>query len=114
MALWIHKVSTSLIFVIGVVHLVRAFFLYDHLTLAAIWFSGAALSMIFAALLNANLWTASVTSATRWTAAGANFLFFFWWVAGVWAQPDLVSEIAALIGATMVISATFLGRPAKS
>lgn len=46
----IHKVSTSLVLAIGVVHIGGTFFFYEGLSEAAIWFSGAGLCAVFVAL----------------------------------------------------------------
>jgi predicted RNase H-like HicB family nuclease len=88
-------------------------FFYHSLSETAIWFAGAGLSGIFVALLNMGLWPTDTSVFSRRLAAGANFLFFFWLVAGVSAIPGLPQAIVAGAGAAMVISAPLLGRPDK-
>jgi hypothetical protein len=99
----IHKISTVLVLVIGVIHTAGTFFFYSDLSEAAVWFAGAGLCFIFVALINTALWSAGATVWSQRIAAAANFLFFFWLVTGVSATPALPQAIVAGIGATMVI-----------
>ena len=108
MSKMIHTVSTILVLVIGVLQLGRTFFVYHTYSDAAIMFAGAGLACMFVALLNMGLWVPEVPAIIRWAAAGANFFFFFWMVASVWADNRVIRTIVALIGAAMVVSATFL------
>ncbi len=105
-----HKICTSLVLAIGIVHTAGTFFFYSSLSEAAIWFAGAGLGGIFVALLNIVLWSSNVSVLSRRMAAGANILFFFWLVAGASATPGLAQVIIAGVGAAMVISAALLGR----
>ncbi len=109
----VHKTSTSLVLAMGVVHTAGTFFFYENLNEAAIWFAGAGLCGIFVALLNMGLWPTDVTALSRRLAAAANFLFFFWLVAGVSATPAPLQMVVGAVGAAMVISAPLLGHRKK-
>ncbi len=108
MSKMIHRISTILVLAIGVLQLGRTFFVYHTYNDAAIMFAGAGLACMFVALLNMGLWVPGVTVLSRWAAAVANFFFFFWMVTSVWADNGVIRIIVALIGAAMVVSATFL------
>jgi hypothetical protein len=106
----VHKISTLLVLAIGVIHTVGTFFFYSSLSEAAIWFAGAGLGGVFVALLNMGLWPLDISVLSRRLTAVANFLFFFWLIAGFSATPGLPQAIVASLGAGMVISAALLGR----
>jgi len=106
---WIHRVSTVLVLGIGAAHTLGTAYFYDRLSEAAIWFAGAGLSAIFVALLNLGLWPSDAPIRSRRLAAAANFLFFFWLVAGVWASPGIPALLVAGAGAAMVVTAPMLG-----
>jgi hypothetical protein len=106
----VHRISTLLVLAIGIVHTAGTFVFYRSLSEAAIWFAGAGLGGVFVALLNMALWSPDVSPMSRRSAAAANFLFFFWLVAGVSATPEPMQEVVALVGAAMVISAALPGR----
>ena len=107
---WAHRISTVLILAIGVLHTTGTFVFYSRLSEPAIWFAGSGLCFIFAALLNLGLWSPAVSVLSRRSAAGANFLFFFWLAAGVSATPEIAQVIVAGVGATMTTSAAFVSR----
>jgi hypothetical protein len=109
----LHKIFTLLVLAFGVIHTAGTFFFYDALSEGAVWFAGAGLGGIFVALLNMGLWPSNASALSRRLAAGANFLFFFWLVAGVSAVPGPFRVLVAGAGAGMVITAPLLGRSAK-
>lgn len=109
----IHKICTVAVLAIGVIHIAATFVFYSSLSEEAVWFAGAGLAGVFVALLNVGIWQRPTTTLSRGTAAAANFLFFFWLQAGVWADPAPTRVIVAGVGMTMVISAAMLGRPQK-
>lgn len=111
---WIHRVSTLLVFAIGIIHVLYTFIAYRSLSESAIWFSGAGLAGIFVALLNVALWRPDVHLLARRSVAVANFLFFFWLVAGVSAMPGAAPVVVGGVGAAMVITAPLLWRQKKS
>jgi hypothetical protein len=106
----IHKVSTLLVLAIGVIHTAGTFLFYRRPSEDAIWFAGAGLGGVFVALLNMALWSPDASRLSRRSAAAANFLFFFWLVAGVTVTPEPMQEIVAGLGSIMVISAALVGR----
>ena len=97
----IHRVATSLVFAIGVIHTVGTFVYFDALAEPAIWFAGAGLGGIFVSLLNATLWPANVPAVSLKLASVANCLFVVWLLAGVVAMPGMPPKIIAIIGITM-------------
>jgi hypothetical protein len=106
----LHKIFTLLVLAFGVIHTAGTFFFYEALSEGAVWFAGAGLGGIFVALLNMGLWPSHPPALSRRLAAAANFLFFFWLVAGVSAVPGPFQILVAGAGAGMVISAPLLGR----
>ena len=110
----LHKASTVLVLAVGMLHTAYTLFIYDSLNESAVWFAGAGLCGIFVALLNMALWLPEVPALSRRTVAAANFLFFFWLVAGVTAMSGPMRLVVAGLGAAMVITAPLLGREKRS
>lgn len=107
-----HKISTLIVLAIGVTHTAATFVFFDNLDESAVWFAGAGLCAVFAALLNVCLWRRDVSTLTTRCAAAANFFFFFWLVSGVTATPGPPTYLVGGIGAAMVICATtVIARP---
>lgn len=106
----LHKASTVFVLAVGVIHTAYAFFTFDSLSESAVWFAGAGLCVIFVALLNMELWLPEAPALSRRSVAVANFLFFFWLVAGVSAMSGPMRLVMAGAGAAMVITAPLLGR----
>jgi hypothetical protein len=106
----LHKASTLIVLAVGAIHTAYTFFAYDSLNDSAVWFAGAGLCGIFVALLNMALWLPEAPALSRRSVAAANFLFFFWLVAGVTAVSGPMRLVVAGSGAAMVITAPLLGR----
>jgi len=65
-------------------------------------------------LLNIGLWPSEALALSRRSVAVANFLFFFWLVAGVTAMSGPMRLVMAGAGAVMVIAAPLLGREKRN
>jgi hypothetical protein len=104
----IHKVSTGLVLVTGIVHTIATFCLYTALTESAVWFAGAGLGGIFVALLNVAVWAQDPPALSWRLSAVGNGLFLAWLAAGVSATPELPQFLVGVVGAVMVISAFWL------
>lgn len=110
----LHKASTVLVLASGGLQTAYTFFAYDGLNEDAVWFAGAGLGGVFVALLNMALWLPEVPALSRRSVAAANFLFFFWLVASVWATSGPGRLLVAGVGAAMVITAALLSREQES
>ena len=99
----IHKVSTWLVLAVGVIHTLGTFLIYDGQSEAAIWFAGAGLGGIYAALLNIGLWQRGSPSLSRRLTGVANVLFIAWLVVGFAAAPALPPGMILAIGTTMAL-----------
>ena len=100
----VHRIATSLVLALGVIHTLGTFFFYGGLSEAAIWFAGAGLGGIFVAFLNIGLWQRASPSLSGRLASMANMLFIGWLAAGFAATPGPPQAVILAIGSTMALS----------
>ena len=102
----LHKIATSLIITLGLVHIGFTYHDYDRFTMGAVWFIGTGVAIILAGFLNITLRRdVGRDRLVRWLCIGTNIIFTLGFAGAILMLP----QPQVFVGLLLFASATASG-----
>ncbi len=113
MLVTLHKITTSLIIALGVVHIGFTYHDYDRFTMGAVWFIGTGVAIILSGFLNLALRRdVGRDRLVRWLCHGTNIVFTLGFAGATLMLPQPQVFLGLLLFAATTVSGFMLSRKA--
>jgi hypothetical protein len=101
----LHKIATSLIITLGLVHIGFTYHDYDRFTIGAVWFIGTGVALILAGFLNVTLRRdVSKDRLVQWLCHSTNIIFTLGFAGAILMLPQPQVFIGLLLFASATVS----------